>query len=94
MVAGGHRTSTPVDSVYSGVVSLMGIHLITLLAALNDLELWGTDTGNAYLKCYTKEKVAFIAGLEFGELKGHLLVILKALYGLRSKRSPMAQQTI
>jgi Reverse transcriptase (RNA-dependent DNA polymerase) len=84
LVAGGHRTLTPIDSVYSGVVSLAGIRLVTFLAELNDLELWGTDVGNAYLESYTKEKVAFIAGPEFGELEGHLLVIIKALYGLRS----------
>ena len=48
-VAGGHRTSTPVDSVYSGVVSLQGIRIVTFLAELNDLELWGTDIGKQCL---------------------------------------------
>ena len=84
MVAGGHRTSTPIDLVYSGVVSLAGIRAVAFLAELNDLEIWGTDIGNAYLESYTKEKVAFIAGPEFGELQGHLFIIIKALYGLRS----------
>ena len=84
-VAGGHRTSTPVDSTYSGVVSLQGIRIVTFLAELNDLELWGTDIGNAYLESYTSEKVAFIAGPEFGpELEGHTCIIQKALYGLKS----------
>ena len=83
-VAGGHRTDIPDDSVYSGVVSLLGIRAVTLIAELNDLELWGTDIGNAYLQSYTKEKVAFIAGDEFGDLAGCVLVIVKALYGLRS----------
>jgi hypothetical protein len=84
MVAGGHRTETPVDSVYSGVVSLAGIRIVTFLAELNDMELWSTDIGNAYLESYTKEKVAFVAGPEFGELAGHTFIIRKALYGLRS----------
>ena len=83
-VAGGHRTSTPIDSVYSGVVSLRGIRTVAFLAELNDLELWGTDVGNAYLESWTKEKVCFVAGPEFGELEGHLLVIQKAQYGLKS----------
>ena len=56
-MAGGHRTSTPVDSVYSGVVSLQGIRIITFLAELNDLELWGTGIGNAYLESYTTERL-------------------------------------
>jgi len=83
-VAGGHRTSTPTHSVYSGVVSLQGIRLVTFLSELNNLELWGTDIGNAYLESYTTEKVCFTAGPEFGELAGHTLVVIKALYGLRS----------
>jgi hypothetical protein len=84
MVAGGHRTETPADSIYSGVVSLPGIRLVTFLAELNELELWGTDIGNAYLESYTKEKVCFIAGGEFGELAGHTFMIIKAQYGLKS----------
>ena len=83
--AGGHWTSAPVDSTYSGVVSLQGIQIVTFLAELNDLELWGTDIGNAYLESYTSKKVAFIAGAEFGpDLEGHTCVIRKALYGLKS----------
>ena len=66
------------------MASLMGVRMVTLLAELNDMELWSTDIGNAYLESYPKEKVVFIAGPEFGELQGHLLVIVKALYGLRS----------
>jgi hypothetical protein len=84
MVAGGHRTSTPVDLVYSGVVTLTGIRTVTFLAELNGLDLWCTDIGNAYLESYTEEKVAFVAGQEFGELEGHTLIIVKALYSLRS----------
>ena len=83
-VAGGHRTKAPTSSVYSGVVSLQGIRMVTFLAELNDLELWGTDIGNAYLESYTTEKVCFTAGKEFGELAGHTLLIVKALYGLKS----------
>ena len=30
-VAGGHRTSTPIDSTYSGVVSLRGIRTVAWL---------------------------------------------------------------
>jgi Reverse transcriptase (RNA-dependent DNA polymerase) len=37
-----------------------------------------------YLESYTKEKVAFVAEPEFGELEGHTLIIVKALYGLSS----------
>ena len=84
MVAGGHLTETPVDSVYSGVVSLRSLRLVIFLAELNKLELWGADIGNAYLEAHTKEKVYIIDGKGFGKLEGHTLVINKALYGLKS----------
>ena len=84
MVADGHLTDVPLDSVYSGVVSLRGLRLVLFLAELNDLTTYATDIGNAYLEAYTKEKVCIIAGKEFGPLEGHLLIIKKALYGLRT----------
>ena len=77
---------TPVDSVYSGVVSLPGLRLVTFLAELNRMDLWGTDIGNAYQESYTEEKVCFIVGGEFGELTGHTFMIIKAQYGLKSSR--------
>ena len=84
LVAGGHMTEIPLDSVYSSVVSLRGLRLVIFLGELNGLETWATDIGNAYLEAETKEKVCFEAGPEFGELEGHILIIIKALYGLRS----------
>ena len=84
LVAGGHLTDTPIDSVYSSVVSLKGIRYLTFAAELNGLQVWCTDIGNAYLESNTKEKVYIVAGDEFGELKGHTLIIVKALYGLKS----------
>jgi hypothetical protein len=84
MVADGHLTEVPLDSVYSGVVSLRGLRTLVFLAELNGLETWATDIGNAYLEAETKERVYIIAGAEFGDLEGHTLVIFKALYGLRS----------
>jgi Reverse transcriptase (RNA-dependent DNA polymerase) len=38
----------------------------------------------AYFEAATKEKVYFIAGHEFGELAGCIMIILKVLYGLLS----------
>lgn len=48
------------------------------------MQLWGTDVTSAYLQSVTKEKVYIVAGLEFKGREGHLLLIHKALYGLRS----------
>ena len=84
LVADGHLTDIPLESVYSGVVSLRGIRLLTFISELNRLNLWATDIGNAYLEARTKEKVCILAGPEFDNREGHILVIQKALYGLRT----------
>ena len=84
LVAGGHLTDTPIDSVYSSVVSLRGIRILVFLGEHNDCLIWATDIGNAYLESFTKEKVYIKAGPEFGDREGHILIISKALYGLKS----------
>ena len=72
------------DSNYSGVVSLRSMRICLLVGLLNGCEAQVGDVGNAYLEAYTNEKVCFVAGPELGPLAGHTLVIVKALYGLRS----------
>jgi hypothetical protein len=84
MVADGHLTDIPLERVYSGVISLRGLQIITFLSELNGLDLWATDIGNAYLEAFTMEQNYIIAGPEFGQLEGHYLIIVKALYGLRT----------
>jgi Reverse transcriptase (RNA-dependent DNA polymerase) len=78
LVADGHLT----DLVYSGAVNLRGFRIVLFLAELNQLELWYTDIGNAYLEASTSEKVYITAGPEFGKREGHILIISRALYGL------------
>ena len=83
LVPGGHLAPDPIESIYSGVVSIRSLRLVIFLAGLNNLEVWGADIGNAYLEKKTKEKLYVIAGPEFEELEGHILVIYKALYRLK-----------
>ena len=84
LVADGHLTKEPMETVYSGVVSIRNLRLAMFLAELNNLELWGADVGNAYLQALTREKFYIVGGPEFEELQGHVLVMYKALYGTRS----------
>ena len=49
LVADGHLTTEPVESIYSGVVSLRNLKLVIFLGKPNNLELWGADIGNGYL---------------------------------------------
>ena len=84
LFADGHLTKEPVESIYSGVVSLRSVRMVVFLSQLNDFEIWGADVGNAYLEAYTDEKLCINAGPEFKELQGHLLIMIKALYATRS----------
>ena len=84
LVADGHLTKEPVESIYSGGVSLRSLRVVVFLSQLNNLEIWGADVGNAYLEACTDEKLCIMAGPEFKELQGHLLIMVKALYGTRS----------
>ena len=84
LVADGHLTKEPVESIYAGVVSLKRLRMVVFLSQLNDLEIWGADVGNAYLEAYTDEKLCIIAGPEFKEIQGHLLIMIKTLQGTSS----------
>jgi len=67
-------------------MSLCGLCIVTFLVELNDLKLWATNISNAYLKALTEKKIYIVAGPEFSDLKGHMLIICKALYGLWTSR--------
>ena len=83
LVADGHLTPEPVESIYSGIVSLRNLKLVIFLGKLNNLELWGADIGNAYLEAPTEEKLYIVAGPEFEDWEGYILTFSKALYGLK-----------
>ena len=63
LVAGGHLTPEPVESIYSGVVSLRNLRLVIFLGRLNNLELWGADIGNAYLELSQKKNYILLLDL-------------------------------
>ena len=85
LVAGGHMTDPASDEVFSGVVNMETVRMAFILAELNGLTIVAGDVGNAYLNARSKENCYIRAGSEFGpELLGLLLLIIKALYGLKS----------
>ena len=54
MVSDGHLTDIPLESVYSGVVSIRGLRIVLFLAEINGLDTCATEIGNAYLETHTK----------------------------------------
>jgi hypothetical protein len=83
-VAGGHTTETPASTTYSSVVSRDSVRIVFLFAALNGLDILAVDVGNTYLNADCGEKIWIIAGPEFGSKSGTVMIIEKALYGLKT----------
>jgi hypothetical protein len=83
-VAGGHKTEAPASITYSSVVSRDSVRIALTIAALNGLEVLACDIQNAYLTAPCREKIWTIAGPEFGSECGQLMLITRALYGLKS----------
>ena len=84
LVANGNETETPPTLTYSSVVSRDSVRIALTIAALNDLKLLSCDIQNAYLTADCREKIYIRAGPEFGSEMGAVMVIKKALYGLKS----------
>jgi hypothetical protein len=83
-VAGGHTKEPPASVTYTSVVSRDSIRLVFLLAVLNGMEVLACDVENAYLNALCREKIWFKGGPECGEEQGGVMVISRALYGLKS----------
>ena len=95
LVADGHTTDTPAAITYSSVVSRDSVRIAFMIASLNDLNVVSCDIGNAYLNAECREKLWTIAGSEFGSEEGSVMIISRALYGLKSSgaawRSKLAE---
>ena len=84
LVAGGHTTETPSSLTYSSVVSRDSVRIALTVAALNELDVLGCDIQNAYISAPCREKIYTIAGKEFGSEAGTVMIVKRALYGLKS----------
>ncbi|MGH7954773.1 MAG: reverse transcriptase domain-containing protein, partial [Gloeomargaritales cyanobacterium] len=84
LVEGGHVTGPPSSDVYASVVKSENVRLLFLLAEIHSLDFLMGDVSTAYLNALTKEKVYAIAGPEFGALAGRIVILLRALYGLKT----------
>jgi hypothetical protein len=82
--ADGHTTTTPASVTYSTIVSRDSVWIILTIAALNGLEVLGADVQNAFLMTLCKEKVWLQVSTEFGAEQGKNLLVVRALYGLKS----------
>ena len=83
-VADGHKTEIPSSVTYSSVVSRESVRICLTIAALNGLDILTADIENAYLTAPCREKCWLRAGPEFGSDEGKVMIVKRALYGLKS----------
>ena len=74
LLADGHLTREPNETVYSGVVSLRNLRLAMFLAELNNLQLWGAHVGNAHLQALQKKNSILWVVLNLKNYKDMLLL--------------------
>ena len=85
LVMGGHKTpDVPDVEVYSGVVSIETIRTAFVIAARNNLQVCAADISTAFLYGKTREKVYIVAGEEFGEDAGKIMIVEGGCYGLKT----------
>ena len=82
-VVNGTKTEAPASLTYLSVVSRASVKLAFLIAALNNLDVMSCNIGNAYLNAPCREKIWFKADMECGIDKGKVVIIVRALYGLK-----------
>jgi hypothetical protein len=69
---------------YAIVVPRESVRIALMLEALNDLDVMMGDIENAYLTAPITETVWTVIGPVFGEDAGKRVLIVRALYGLKS----------
>ncbi|MGH3056398.1 MAG: reverse transcriptase domain-containing protein, partial [Gaiellaceae bacterium] len=84
LVIGGHVVDASHLMSYSSVVQGISIRLLCLIAKANDLRCLSGDIANAYVNAPTQERIYSRAGAEFGPKQGCIIIIKKALYGLKT----------
>ena len=82
LVAGGHVVDASMYESYSSVVQTRTIRLLQTIAMNENLNLVTGDISNAFIQADTHEKIYSVAGPEFGDREGSVVLIKKALYGL------------
>lgn len=85
IVAGKHKTSTPLSMAHFSVVSIDSVRIFLTIPERNGLNVIDCDIQNAYLPAKRREKSWTIVGPQFGTKAGKTMIILCALYGLKSR---------
>ena len=84
LVIGGNVIDSSDYTTYSSTVQDISTRLLQLVAVQNGLGIMTGDIANAFCTAPCAEKIWSVAGPEFGERKGSIVVLNRALYGLKT----------
>jgi hypothetical protein len=82
LVAGGNVVDSTKYNTYSSTIQDVSVRLLMLVAAQNGLDTMVGDISTAFPTAPCAEKVWSIAREEFGNKKGAVVILKRALYGL------------
>ena len=69
---GVHLTNEPDRILFQTISLLKIVHVITLIAMLNEVKICAYDIRNVYLETLAKEKLHIVVVPEFKKLAGHI----------------------
>ena len=84
MVAGGHTIEASSSITYSSVVTRESVRISLTIDILNNLDVLACDIQDAYLTAHCQEKIWKCTCPEFGYESGCIMIVVRALYGLKS----------
>ena len=83
-MAGGHMTDAPPTITFASVVLRKTVRITLTLAGLNELQVKVSNIENAYITAPCTEHIWTVLGPEFGSDAGKMVIVVHALYGLKS----------
>jgi hypothetical protein len=84
LVMGGHVIDSSAYNTYSLVIENLSVRLVFLAAAHQGLDIMTGDIANAFPTAPCAEKVWSKCGPEFGAQEGSIVILKRALYGLKT----------
>ena len=74
----------PREDCFASVVSTKAVCLGFILAQVQNLKCVTGNVSSAFLTAFTSEKIYVVAGPEFGEYEGQIMIMEKAVYGTKT----------
>ena len=93
LVTDRNKVNTPPLMRYSYILSRVSVIIVLMIDTINVIDLKCANIQNVQFNSKPKEHIYFYARKEFGKDWGKVVVVVRALYGLKSDGSACAAAT-